>query len=153
MSPEELRRHVIYPLLEELDPSWSIASMELLLGTAIAESGLRALKQRGGPALGLWQMEPATHDDIVHNYLDYRGELRNKVLFATASIGFNSDYLVFNLRYACAFARIHYMRVPEPLPRENDIEGQARYWKKYYNTEAGKGTVKHYLKEWERCYG
>jgi hypothetical protein len=39
--------------------------------------------------------------------------------------------------------RLHFKPFPEPIPK--DIVGRARYWKRYYNTEAGKGTVHHYL--------
>ncbi|XQZ98796.1 hypothetical protein ACOZ4Y_02380 [Komagataeibacter rhaeticus] len=37
------------------------AAINLLTGTALAESGLTYVQQNGGgPALGLWQMEPCT---------------------------------------------------------------------------------------------
>ena len=45
--------------------------------------------------------------------------------------------------------RIHYLRVPEKLPEANDVEGLARYWKKYYNTSAGKGTEKDFMLKYQ----
>ena len=57
---------VICPALEKLS-LWSPSAEELVLGTAIVESGLTYLKQHGdGPALGLWQVEPATHDEPLY---------------------------------------------------------------------------------------
>ena len=41
--------------------------------------------------------------------------------------------------------RVHYYRVSEALPEENDIEGMARYWKKYYNTPLGAGTEEEFI--------
>ena len=41
-------------------------------------------------------------------------------------------------------ARLKYKRIPEEIPRT--IEGRAAYWKKHYNTVAGKGTEEEYIK-------
>ena len=75
LSSIHLLDRVIAPALEKIG-LWSRAAEELVLGTAIIESGLTYLKQHGdGPALGLWQVEPATHDDLYTNFLNYRPEL------------------------------------------------------------------------------
>ena len=49
--------------------------------------------------------------------------------------------LEYNLAYAVCMARIHYLRDPEPLPKKNDVWGLAEYYKRVWNTEAGKATV------------
>lgn len=70
-------------------------------------------------------MEISTHDDIWSNYLKYRKELSNTVLLFLSNT--NADKiseLETNDKYAAAMARIHYMRVAEPLPRAGDISGQ-----------------------------
>jgi hypothetical protein len=41
--------------------------------------------------------------------------------------------------------RVHYYRVPAALPPAGDLAEQAAYWKRYYNTELGRGTVEHFL--------
>ena len=41
------------------------------------------------------------------------------------------------------FCRLHYRLRPEPIP--SSLRGRAEYWKQFYNSMAGKGTVKHYL--------
>ena len=57
------------------------------------------------------------------------------------------DQLRGNLFYAAAMCRIFYLRFQKPLPQPNDWEGMARYWKKYYNTHLGAGTVDGFLQK------
>ena len=78
MLASQMLALVIRPALEKLS-LWSLSAEELVLGTAIVESGLTYLKQHGdGPALGLWQVEPATHDELYTNFLNFRLELGNQ---------------------------------------------------------------------------
>ncbi|MBF0131041.1 MAG: hypothetical protein HQL75_00430 [Magnetococcales bacterium] len=144
----QLREYIIIPTLKQLD-LWSLAAEELVLGTCIQESGLRLIKQQGGgPALGLWQMEPATHDDIWINFLQARGSLAAKVL--GTDLTHNAGRLLYDLRYGCAMCRIHYFRKDELLPAAGDLHGQAIYWKKHYNTIKGKGKPEEYIANWNR---
>lgn len=142
-----LRQFVIEPILKFLDMH-SDAAVALVLNTAKVESDLTYLAQlNNGPARGLWQMEPDTHNDIWENYLAYRDDLANDV--RSLAIGLKEtpdpEQMCGNLFYACAMCRIHYMRVPHALPHVNDVEGQARYWKAHYNTELGAGTPDKFL--------
>lgn len=150
LNKDQFAELVIDPVLDRLHLN-SPAARELLLGTAIQESGLRYLAQLGnGPALGLFQMEPATHDDIWDNFLAYRPELAQR-LQGTA-LKKSPMTMVGNLWYAAGMCRIHYYRVSAPLPEAGDLEGQAAYWKKYYNTELGAGTVEHYIRNWRNAH-
>jgi hypothetical protein len=45
-------------------------------------------------------------------------------------------------------ARVHYLRRPEPIP--TDLTGQAEYWKKWYNTYLGAGTVEEYIENYKK---
>lgn len=153
IHPEQLRQLIVRPALDTLG-LWSRAAENLVVGTAAAESGLKYLAQLGGPALGIFQCEPATHSDLWCSYLDFRPELAAKVMVA-AGRGTKTprlpphDWLVFNLRYAAAICRVHYLRVPHPLPAADDVEGLARYWKAHYNTALGAGTVEHFVNAYE----
>jgi len=130
---------------------WSEAAENLLVGTAVQESGLTSLRQYGsGPALGLYQMEPATHDDIYTNYLRFHPKLLSKVRRLMGSEPPELDQLATNLAYATAMARIHYLRVSEPLPDATDLRGLALYWKHYYNTALGAGEVEQFVSNYER---
>jgi len=117
------------------------AAEEMLFFTGAAESGYRVTRQYGGgPALGYWQMEPATEKDIWDNFLRFRPSLAEKVR-ATGE-----QNLETNPAYAAAMARVHYMRVKDPLPSPGLKHQQALYWKQFYNTPAGRGTVNHFMK-------
>lgn len=140
---------VIQPVLDEMGKP-SQAAAELLLGTAVQESlNFQYRRQmNGGPARGYYQMEPNTHDDIWQNYLRYRSPLAKLI---EAFLNDQEDKLFAlenNDRYATAMARIHYMRVPDPLPKVGDIEAQARYWKKFYNTPLGAGQPHEFIEKW-----
>lgn len=56
--------------------------------------------------------------------------------------------MTWNLRFATAMARIHYWRVPEPLPDADDIDGLARYWKQHYNAPLGHGTAEQFAENY-----
>lgn len=151
LHPRDLQRLVICPTLEQLG-LYSPAAANLLLATALAESvvgGWQRLAQLKGPALGLYQIEPATHRDVWRNFLGYRPALREKVIrFAAAGVVANSppdDELAWNLRYATAIARIIYWRDPAALPAADNIEAMGKTWKRVYNTPAGAGRVEDFL--------
>lgn len=119
----------------------------LLLGTAIYESGLVYLTQHGnGPARGVYQMEPTTHDDIWRNFIGNNARLRMAIEpFMSQEPG--HQQLVTNLAYATAMARLHYRRVREALPHHEDLYGIARYYKVYYNTRLGAGSIDGFMQK------
>ena len=131
----------------------SEAAVELLVGTALHESGgLRWRTQlSGGPARGLFQMERATHDDIWINYLAYRPPLSDAIKTAFTPAGGNLEFeqITHDDGYAALMARLKYVRVPAALPVAGNLRGQAEYWKTYYNTHLGKGTPAEYVASWK----
>lgn len=137
---------------------YSKAAEELLLGTCAAEShyGKYVVQMGGGPARGIMQIEAATCTDVFNNYLIYREELLEEVLkLVICDLTFNwndkkavEHELQINHKFSIIIARLCYYRAPAKLPKEDDLDGLAKYWKKYYNTELGKGTVKHF----KTCY-
>ena len=136
----EIYSGVVLPVVEVL--GGGEAAAQLVYRTGLAESGYRVTRQvGGGPALGYWQMEPATEIDIQENFLEYRPALEEK-LWLVADGPHN---LETNHMYACAMCRVHYMRVSAPLPDADDLEAQAAYWKQHYNTPLGAGTVEHFM--------
>ena len=151
---DDLMKHVIRPTLQHID-CWSEAAEELVLGTAITENYLHghvSLDQDGGgPAMGLWQMEPATLKDIFDNYLRYRANLKNRVDMLMTVWPIPEAQLSGNLFFGAAMCRIHYRRVKEALPPVGDFEAQGAYYKKYYNTELGAGTAERYVEAWQEA--
>lgn len=152
IDAKQLRELVIRPVLEHLN-LYSPVAENLIAGTAAQESGLRYLHQMGrGPAVGLWQMEPATHDDLWTNYLRYNQKLSQLVhdleLPAWAA---GASEMAGNMYYAAAMCRVHYKRVKAPLPADpNDVWAIAQYWKSYYNTPLGKGKVEEFVLNYEK---
>ena len=139
LDVSQLKNLVVQPALEALGLGGETA-INLLTGTALAESRCAYVRQiGGGPALGLWQMEPATHDDCWNNFLCYpAGRRFSRVL--QGMLGTDqpkSAQLVSNLRYACGMARIRFYRASEALPVEGTAAELSGYHKRNYNTLAG----------------
>lgn len=140
----QLDKLIITPVLESLD-LLSDSARVLLIGTCDIESkrGTFVKQVGGGPALGIYQMEPATHDDIWKNFLVYKLDLSKKldaISYTRSDKGPHPEAseMITNLAYATAMCRVHYARVKEALPAANDAAGMAAYHKKYYNTIKGK---------------
>lgn len=126
---------------------YSPEAVELLVGTAAAESqGGYYWKQVNGPAVGIFQMEPDTEKDIWLNYISYHDRLYKKLV--AYGYGIPSDSLQYDLKYQIIMCRLHYYRVSAPIPKT--LEGQALYWKKYYNTYKGKGTAQKYMDKYAK---
>ena len=125
---------------------YSEDAVDLVYKTGNAETGYRHLKQMGGgPAIGFWQVEPATLIDIMDNYVKYRPELEKRL----KSLGFSQSDMetrvMGNIALQVVFCRLKYKRDKYALPKSNDLKGQAEYWKRVYNTHFGKGTIKHFM--------
>lgn len=114
-------------------------AVNLVLGTCMVESDLSFLKQVQGPALGIAQMEPATFDDCVQNWLNGKPSLK-RVIETRTGTRWNSSELVWNLQLALVMCRIKYLRAPGSIP--SDAAGMAQYHKSVYNTSGGKADAK-----------
>ena len=123
----------------------TISSEQLMMGTALVESNLTALAQRGGgPALSEFQIEPSTFDDIYERYLRARPTLLIQIQDLRISAFTPTEQLAGNPFFACGIARMKYWMVPEPLPPAGDFEALGHYWKRYYNTAEGAGKAAHW---------
>ena len=123
------------------------AAIELLMGTAAAESALGTYLYQfnNGPAMGPFQMERKTHI-WLWDYLQRRPRIAT---YIQKVCPYPNDYkLRFDLGYQIVMTRLKYWTIPESLPDPKDIEAMARYWKKYYNTSEGKGTIGSFV----NCY-
>jgi len=112
----------------------------------MAETGYKHLKHMGnGPAIGFFQVEPATLKDTMDNYVKYRPKLQERF----KKLGFDEsdmEYRVMsNIALQAVFCRLKYKRDKYALPLIGDLEGQAKYWKRVYNSHLGKGTIEHFM--------
>ncbi len=154
---DQLRAEVIHPVCEAIEP-WSPFADLLMLGTALVESDLTYLRQHPtGPAIGMWQMETATHDSLWKNHIAFRPVLRKQLLGVSCvatrdaePARVDANVMAYNLRYACAMARVLYRSKPDPLPET--LEDAADYWKTHYNTPLGKGTPEKFIEAWRDAF-
>lgn len=150
---KQFKERVVAPVLNQIGLN-EPARVSLVLGTCLHESHLIYLVQLpNGPALGVGQMEPATHSDLWDNYLRYQLPLAGKIRsllpdYFAQGINPPVDYLIGNLNYAVAMIAVHYRRVKAALP-DNSPTSLAQYWKAFYNTYQGKGTIEQALQHFE----
>jgi len=152
LDVSQFRTYVVKPVLEYLD-MYSPAMENLIVGTALQESKLTYMKQLdNGPAIGVFQMEPATYKDHYTNYLVYNHGLRTKLDgLRTGLYDDDAQELAGNLYYATAMTAVHYKRrlKDAPLPAPADIAGLAKVYKKFYNTPLGKATEEQFVKNYK----
>ena len=145
-SIKEIIDEVLFQL-EDAGIQRTEEAQAMVFETGMAETGYRHLDQmkakKGIGAVSFWQIEPATIRDIWDNYISYRKPL----IQATYKLGLIEENKVFsvysNIALAAAFCRIHYRRFPKAIPKT--MPQRANYWKTFYNTIKGKGTVDHYV--------
>ena len=153
ISAQLFRTAIVRPTLHDLD-LWSQAAENLLVGTALQESNLQAEKIgpdiAGEKKYGIYQISQATLDTVyrkVYVLYPHLGNLANRFSGTCPS---RVRQLVTNLGYATAIARLIYFLKPEALPHEDDIEALARYWKRYFNTPIGRGSVGDFILGYRR---
>ena len=138
----QFRQDIVVPVLSQLNLYSKVAEELMVFTCAVESDGGTYVRQVKGPALGIYQCEPSTHNDLWRNYIINRN---NYISILALNFGVNiipdESKLVTDLRYATAVCRLHYARVKEALPQsEEDIDKIWEYYKKYYNTELGKST-------------
>jgi hypothetical protein len=128
---------------------YSDSATELLMLTAATESNLGTyIMQVGGPARGIFQMEPATEKDIIENYARYKPEymaIINK--YKSVDTEYN---LTGNIPYQIVMSRLLYRRSKRALPVTPDPALLAQLWKDVYNTRLGKGVVEVAIEKYGR---
>jgi hypothetical protein len=156
MNAQQLLDFIIIPTLQYMGHGYNSKNAQmLLLATAAIESKCGYyIKQINGPALGIWQMEPATHVDIWGNCDALRGEEVSELvvnLTLEKSIGGHSENLIPSPMYACAMARLKYSMDKAPLPDHNDKKAIYREYKRIYNTPLGASTFEKFKAAWFEC--
>jgi hypothetical protein len=126
---------------------------QLMLGTAIHESGLLNIQQYdGGPAAGYFQEEEFDHNDLLKNYVAYHPRFLTALKsLLPSNIEPSFDCIMSFPIYAAAICRLHYERAPGEIPF--DLPGQAAYYKSHYNTPAGAATTQEYINKWNSLVG
>lgn len=119
-----------------------VSAVQGVLGIGNTETGYHYIKQVGpGPALGFWQIEPDTHNDLWENFIQFRPSLAQALKALLFGAEPAAGRLITHTLYAAAICRVQLYRAPAALPAANDATAWAAFWKKYYNTENGAGVA------------
>ena len=125
---------------------------QLLLETMAQETRLGAYKDPTpyGAGRGICQFDLIAFKDVQER----TGALDAKAIQAEFAIDIKKtrhDQLDYSPLLSLIFCRLFYKLVKAPIPA--DLEGRAAYWKRYYNTVAGKGTAHEYIESAKLCLG
>ncbi len=128
---------------------------ELIVATLSQESlGGCYVRQVKGPALGVYQMEPATYDSLWAHYISQDDQLARRILNSCQYLQRpTSEHLVWNLKLATMMTRIFYRQIHEALPAKGDIEGIWNYYKRFYNTVKGAATRDQFMANYAKFTG
>lgn len=103
---------------------------------------------------GLCQFDKEPFEDIQRRIVTYH----NGDWCQSAKKNFDIDLsqvtwqsLKYSPLVSIIFCRLTYKLRPEPIPIS--IEEMGEYWKKWYNSELGKGTVKKFIEKYEKHIG
>jgi len=142
----QFKNLVLIPALQSIN-LYSEDAVALLLATMAQESDFgEYIGQEGGPAMGVFQMEPFVYNDIVINFLSSHETLKQLILKACSTDTFPlPDRIIYDLRLATIMARVFYERCPGALPDSKDIQGQWNYYKEYWNTRDGAATEEEFM--------
>lgn len=135
---------IVMAVCECLGHGVNKTAYNLIIETARAETNLGKTEDKSvNNGHGITQIDKIGYDDILSRTRKTDKE-KLKDCF-----GIDIDLTTFNdLRYnpllSAIFTRLKYKLITDEIPSTKN--GRADYWKKYYNTLAGKGTTEHYLK-------
>lgn len=134
-------RTAIERALEKFNLPNDEAIVRLLLMICAHESrGFVCCKQlNGGPAIGLFQMEPNTFDFV-------QGYLTRTKKFPLISRSMIVERMLIDVEFAAAMARVYLWTEPTPLPDADDLQGLAEYASKFWN-RGGEGTPEKYFND------
>ena len=121
-------------------------AVRLLLETACVETHLGTYPDRHPEKLGvgLTQFDQIALDDLQQRVRSrHRRLLKQEFGYSLNDIKLAD--LAYDATLAMALTRLKYLLVPEAIP--TTVLGRAEYWKKYWNTSAGKGEVVDYLND------
>jgi hypothetical protein len=126
---------------------------DILYETATHESDLIRYRKQvgGGPAVSIYQIEPATAKYIV----DWARNRSKAMSLLTTTSGLTAkrltsmtqadlaDYLVKHDHFAVAIARLKYAQAPGAIP--STMAERAVYWGKYYQTQNKPKLIEKYM--------
>ena len=148
-------RDVVRAVVNRIQDVFGKSDKQFLRRVAFVESkdGTDSNTYRSGYHGGIWQVDRVaflgTQDTSSHPRLLARfDKIREAFGIDWPSVQWN------DLRkplYSGIAARLFLLNNPSEIP--GDVPGQARYWKRYYNTQEGAGTVEKFIADVEALMG
>jgi len=119
-------------------------AVRLLLETAAQETHVGQFRDPSpdGAGRGLCQVDAIAFVDVIQRTPEKDFALI-KAAFGIDMRQVDHDDLDFSPLLSFIVCRLFYKRIPEAIPAAIDARGA--YWKKYYNTYLGKGSVGEYV--------
>lgn len=154
MNKQQLEDEIVIPTLKQIPKGYSYSAVTAIMMIIAHESrqGHYIRQGRFGPALGLIQMEPATHNDVWrHGDTIWSNAVKLGIITKMDRIMRRHPAparLIYDLRYCVFMARQKLFMVPKAFPV--DREGLSKYLKKHWNTAAGKADEMSYLDDYLR---
>ena len=142
MNKQQLTDLVIIPTLKEIPYGYSEAAvMANQMIIAHESTGGVFIAQNNGPALGVIQMEPETHDqtwkwgDSIWNNALLLGIISDKDF--RSKLHPDAKRLIYDLRYNVFMVRQKLFMAAGALPK--DVKGMSIYLKTHWNGDGPKG--------------
>ncbi len=136
---------IVQRVCDVLGHGFNRTASHLLLETMAVETRLGQFRDPtpNGAGRGICQFDPIAFRDVQDR------ASASDILAIDAEFGINIKFLTHaQLDYSpvvsVIFCRLFYKLVKAPIPPS--MSGRAEYWKRYYNTVRGKGTVEDYAK-------
>ena len=140
----DLFRQQIKAALENYRLPGSTDAVELLRMIAAHEAdGFKYCQQVRGPALGIYQMEPAT-------FFDVKSYAQRTKWHRVVSPEDKPERMILDFDFATAMARLVFLKRPELLPSSKNLSGMSVYAKRVWNTALGKATPKLYSQAYKK---
>ena len=135
---------IVDEIVEVLGNGKNESVADLLIETARAETMLGKAEDRTPLmyGVGIMQFDEIGFNDVKERSAKHRDLIKNNLNIDINLVKF--EWLAYNPFLSVLWARLKYKLIPEEVP--SDIYARAKYWKRYYNTFKGKGTITHYLK-------
>lgn len=126
----------------------SKSAASLMIETCAAETLMGSARDTTlyGAGAGVAQVDRGTFVWLQEKYAtsDKAQRLKEELNVDLSRVQYNE--LDFSPLLSLIFCRLRYLAVPTHIP--DTMEARADYWKRWYNTELGKGTPEEYL---DRC--
>jgi len=139
-SPDEVKETIVRVCSRFHTPDLRV---NLISGIIAVETQFGTYPDRSvGSGIGIMQFDPIAFEDVKIN----TNRIYKELVWREFDINIDLVELCclrYDIHMNIIFGVLKLLRIPEILPLS--IEGEAQYWKKYWNTRKGAGTIQDYL--------